>query len=48
MSIKNKRRVFRGDGHAGDSSSFAFTGAKMSKKPKNKKLIPEEHFKFML
>jgi phosphate starvation-inducible protein PhoH len=37
MSIKNKRRVSKGSGHAGDSLPFAFTGVNMSKKPKNKK-----------
>jgi phosphate starvation-inducible protein PhoH len=35
--MKSKRRlqrVSKGDGHAGDSSPFAFTGVTMSKKPK--------------
>ena len=42
MSIKNKRRVSRESYHAGDMLSFAFTGAKMSKKPKNKNINKEQ------
>ena len=37
MSIKNKRRVSKEGGHAGDLHSFAFKGVPMSKKPKNNK-----------
>lgn len=37
MSIKNKRRVSKEGGHAGDLPSFAFKGVPMSKKPKNNK-----------
>lgn len=41
--MKSKRfyRFLKGDGHAGDSSPFAFKGDKMSKKPKNKKTTPD-------
>lgn len=42
MSIKNKRRVSRESGHAGDSLSFAFTGVNMSKKPKNRNANKEQ------